>query len=89
MLTGTTVSVGTTPTLVYSADGAREVRLRVRGANQVFLGDSSVSVGTGYLVSPTTISVGDQDVIILRLNDDEVWAVAGGTADIDILAYTV
>lgn len=88
MLTGTTVSVGTTPTLVFSASGAWEVRLRVRGANQVFLGGSSVSAGTGYLVNPTTVSIGDQDVIILRLNDDEVWAVTSGSAVIDVLAYT-
>jgi hypothetical protein len=91
MLTGRTVTVGTTAVdLLDGIDTDRElaVRLRVRSTSngELYLGDSSVSSTNGFKV-PT--STGEE--LVLELHGDTLWAVSasgGGNTVVDVLVIS-
>ena len=87
MVVGRTVNVGTTPTDLLAGLGVEgEYVLRVRLGNaQCWVGDSTVAVSDGYLVS----GAGTVQEFRFQAGDRSYWITPGSPQAVDILVYSV
>lgn len=83
MVVGRTVTVTTTSALLTSGFGVEgEYRLLIRSTGQIWLGDSTVAVNDGW-----TLNTGQIDLTVQA--GDEVYAIAGGNTNVDLLVLSV
>ena len=78
----TTVTVGTTPTLLMAgATGTRTIYLHVVGNTTIYIGGATVTTATGTATEKHTSPI----PIVLRDNDTLYGIVTSGTADMRVL----
>jgi hypothetical protein len=78
----TTVTVGTTPTLLMAgATGTRTIYLHVTGNTTIYIGGATVTTATGTATEKHTTPI----PIILRDGDSLYGIVSSGTADMRVL----
>ena len=78
----TTVTVGTTPTLLMAgATGTRTIYLHVTGNTTIYIGGATVTTATGTATEKHTSPI----PIVLRDGDSVYGIVTTGTADIRVL----
>lgn len=93
MLTGKTVSVGTTAVdLLSGIDTDRELEVLLRwdasASNTAYLGDSSVTSTNGFKIYSGEVVQSGQELRV-RLHGDTIWAVASGSFSIYVLVVGV
>jgi hypothetical protein len=78
----TTVTVGTTPTLLMAgATGTRTIYLHVTGNTPIYIGGATVTTATGTATEKHTSPI----AIVLRDGDSLYGIVTTGTADMRVL----
>jgi hypothetical protein len=78
----TTVTVGTTPTLLMAgATGTRTIYLHVVGNTTIYIGGATVTTATGTATEKHTSPI----PIVLRDGDSLYGIVTSGTADMRVL----
>ena len=78
----TTVTVGTTPTLLMAgATGTRTIYLHVTGNTPIYVGGATVTTATGTATEKHTSPI----PIVLRDGDSLYGIVTTGTADMRVL----
>jgi len=78
----TTVTVGTTPTLLMAgATGTRTIYLHVTGNTAIYIGGATVTTATGTATEKHTSPI----PIVLRDGDSLYGIVTSGTADMRVL----
>jgi len=78
----TTVTVGTTPTLLMAgATGTRTIYLHVTGNTTIYIGGATVTTATGTATEKHTSPI----PIVLRDGDSLYGIVTSGTADMRVL----
>lgn len=78
----TTVTVGTTPTLLMAgATGTRTIYLHVTGNTPIYIGGATVTTATGTPTEKHTSPI----PIVLRDGDSLYGIVTTGTADMRVL----
>jgi hypothetical protein len=78
----TTVTVGTTPTLLMAgATGTRTIYLHVVGNTTIYIGGATVTTATGTATEKHTSPI----PIVLRDSDSLYGIVTSGTADMRVL----
>jgi hypothetical protein len=78
----TTVTVGTTPTLLMAgATGTRTIYLHVTGNTTIYIGGATVTTATGTATEKHTSPI----PIVLRDSDSLYGIVTSGTADMRVL----
>ena len=78
----TTITVGTTPTLLMAgATGTRTIYLHVVGNTAVYIGGATVTTTAGLATEKHTSPI----EIVLRDGDSLYGIVASGTADIRVM----
>jgi hypothetical protein len=78
----TSITVGTTPTLLVAAEpGFRHIYLHVEGNSPVYVGGATVTTATGTATEKHTTPV----PFVLRSGDSLYGIVTTGTVDIRVL----